>query len=500
MMWREDSLLQHQHEEERAERVPAAGRVARGPRAATALRHVRAMLHGGQPERVFALLDAVEDQMRGDERGEADVLRGAALLALGRLEDGIAILRPAIASANGALRDEAACVLAEAYVRAGLLDDAEVLLAAFLDGERDDDQHVARALASFGRVERARGRRTVAARYFLDALARPERVSEPFPFARNVLLHDVVTLAVETLEPRLFRRVRDQVETAAVDGPGFARLQQARVYGELVCGETRRAWSTAFAALRAAPPGAAEVSALLGMTAVSGAAGEEFTLAQLVLAAAEVAQHVDWQNADTQGRLSLLRLVGTLAPIDARRAAGLLSAYDALTTSYCQTSDEVGAHLFARATLAGARGVPAEQAMLLERAAGVAQDAGNAYAEAEALLALSALRGDERALRRADDLTRPVPRSWLRVRFEAVAARREPARLTPAERRVMLAICEGLSTADIAERFGRSKNTIRNQTRRVYEIMNVRTRSALVSKWAALGLSLDASPHGRERP
>ena len=52
----------------------------------------------------------------------------------------------------------------------------------------------------------------------------------------------------------------------------------------------------------------------------------------------------------------------------------------------------------------------------------------------------------------------------------------------------MLAICEGRSTADIAERFGRSKNTIRNQTRRVYEVMDVRTRSALVSKCAALGI------------
>ncbi len=42
----------------------------------------------------------------------------------------------------------------------------------------------------------------------------------------------------------------------------------------------------------------------------------------------------------------------------------------------------------------------------------------------------------------------------------------------------MYAICEGRSTAEIAERFGRSKNTIRNQTRRVYEVMDVRTRSA----------------------
>ena len=56
----------------------------------------------------------------------------------------------------------------------------------------------------------------------------------------------------------------------------------------------------------------------------------------------------------------------------------------------------------------------------------------------------------------------------------------------------MLAICEGRSTAEIAERFGRSKNTIRNQTRRVYEVMDVRTRSALVSKCAAMGIVASA--------
>jgi DNA-binding CsgD family transcriptional regulator len=488
-------LFQHQHQVEDTACVPAPRRV---PRPAAVFLHARALLHGGQPERVFAALDAIEHELRDDERGEAAILRGAALLALGRLEDGIAILRPAAASGKRARRNEAACVLAEAYVRVGRLDDADAVLSSILDSETQGDQYLARALASFGRVERARGRRTVAARYCLDALGALERASAAFPSPRNALLQDVVTLAVETLEPRLYVRVRRQAETAAADGPGFGALQQVRVLGELVCGKIPRAWNIAFAALRAAPSGIAEVSALLGMAAVARAAAEEFTPERLALAAADIAEHVDWQGADPDGRLRLLQLVGTLAPVDPGRSAVLLTAYESLRAEQFQTPDEVCAHAFARAALAGAKDVPGEQAALLQRAANVARDAGNAFAEAAALLALAAVRGDEETLRRADELTRPAPCSWLRVRFEALESRRELANLSPAERRVMLAICEGLSTLNIAERFGRSRNTIRNQTRRVYEVMNVRTRSALVSKCAALGLLSATASHGRE--
>ncbi len=54
----------------------------------------------------------------------------------------------------------------------------------------------------------------------------------------------------------------------------------------------------------------------------------------------------------------------------------------------------------------------------------------------------------------------------------------------------MSAICEGLSTAQIADQFGRSKNTIRNQTRRIFTVMNVSSRSALVHKCASMDHAL----------
>jgi DNA-binding CsgD family transcriptional regulator len=443
------------------------------------------MLHAGQPERVFTTLDAIAHALRDEERWEAAVLRGAALVALGRLDDGIATLRPALGSGDEAVRSEARCELAEAYLRAGRLDDVETVLSLFLDREGEREPHrAARGLALYGRMERARGRRVVAGRYFLDALSALERAEEPLHRLRNALLHNVAVVAVETLEPRLFERVRARLATVDHIGPEHVAIQRVRVRGELLCGETERAWDIAFATFVSSPPGIARVRALLGLALTARAGGERFTPARLTLAATDEGDHADWAQAGAEDRLVLLRLVGALAPLGGARAGALLRVYETLP-AVPQALDEAAGLALARAALA--QGNRAERTMLLEHAVRSARTAGNAWAEAEAALELAS-DGDAAALRRADELTRPAPRSWLRRRYEALGRSLGPARLSPAERRVMDAICEGRSTADIAARFSRSKNTIRNQTRRVYEVMEVRTRSALVAKCAAAGL------------
>jgi DNA-binding CsgD family transcriptional regulator len=448
------------------------------------------MLHAGQPERVFTALDAIAHALGDEERWEAAVLRGAALVALGRLDHGIATLRPALGSGTERVRNEARCELAEAYLRAGRLDDAETVLSPFLDGEGEGEPHRAGGLALYGRMERARGRSVVAGRYFLDALAALEHLEEPHYRLRNALLHDVAVVAVETLEPRLFERVRARLATVDGLGAEHVAIQRARVRGELLCGETERAWDIAFATFVSSPPGIARVGASLGLALTARAGGERFTPARLTLAATDEGDHADWAQAGAEDRLVLLRLVGALAPLAGARACALLRAYEMLPPAGVEAIDDPVALALARADLA--QGTPAERRTLLEHAVRSARTAGNAWAEAEAVLALAS-DGDEAALRRADELTRLAPRSWLRRRCEALERSRGPARLSPAERRVMYAICEGRSTADIAARFGRSKNTIRNQTRRVYEVMEVRTRSALVAKCAAAGL-LSSAP------
>lgn len=222
---------------------------------------------------------------------------------------------------------------------------------------------------------------------------------------------------------------------------------------------------------------------------VSRAAGECFTPHQLSMTAAQEARQVDWNVSDVR---ILLAVVREVALVDAAVARELLALYE--PSRPCTDSSEEELHALAcltHAAVVGREERLADQASALRKALELSRASGNQYAEAAALVALLAVDPDERLLDRADELTRLAPQSWLRKRYEALAEHvRGPAQLSPAERRVMDAICEGRSTAEIAEQFGRSKNTIRNQTRRVYEIIGVRTRSALVSKWAMLSLPL----------
>jgi DNA-binding CsgD family transcriptional regulator len=57
--------------------------------------------------------------------------------------------------------------------------------------------------------------------------------------------------------------------------------------------------------------------------------------------------------------------------------------------------------------------------------------------------------------------------------------------LTPAERRVALALLEGLSNAEIACLRGSSPRTVANQIASLYRKVGVRSRAELASRWAS---------------
>ncbi len=235
---------------------------------------------------------------------------------------------------------------------------------------------------------------------------------------------------------------------------------------------------------------------------IACAAGETFTPLQLLTRAVTQAEHVAWGEAGLAGRRVLLALVERGATAALPGATALLHIYDALPALGAGAAARPEARTIppleamARAAQAGARGERDVQRAALERAVAQWRALGDELGELRAALALAEATYDPPALARAGKLTSLVPRSWLRRRYESLAARAcGPERLSRAERRVLDAICQGRSSAEIAERFGRSKNTIRNQTRRVYQVMEVRTRSGLVAKCAAMGLLPSAPYH-----
>ncbi|MBV8580740.1 MAG: helix-turn-helix transcriptional regulator [Candidatus Eremiobacteraeota bacterium] len=482
------ALLSAAELHERAERVEAAFLLA------------RAALRADQPARALVALDAVADVSDApDERVTATMLRGTALVRSGRADEGLALLETAATDgvrAHRAVRAEAGYDLALAYYAAGRLDEAETVLDTYADAGADIVY--ARALELYGWIEVRRERYPIAARHFLDALDALRRSEHRDALMGASLLRGMTTIALETLDLKLFARVRGDVDALAWS-PGLqARwfaIRRNRVLVELLDGNTTEAWRLADEALTQSAPGAQRVAALVTAAQVARAAGDAFTPERLVQKAAATAAEVDWTAAGADERVALLAVIREAAEVDPELAARLLARYDDLPAARAPVEpldapSRIGAFEdLARAALARALDDGVTTATRLRSAAAAWRALGDRFDEALALLALLDVASDEDGLARADELTRVVPRSWLRRRYTALAERAKGVeQLSPAEHRVMLAICEGRSTAEIAERFGRSKNTIRNQTRRIYEVMAVRTRSALVSKCAALGI------------
>ena len=97
--------------------------------------------------------------------------------------------------------------------------------------------------------------------------------------------------------------------------------------------------------------------------------------------------------------------------------------------------------------------------------------------------------GDQRYAQAALDALRNAPQAWLREPLLRHATDDNPlAQLTPAERRVLAELCKGRRSREIAQAFGRSFNTINNQTRSIFSAFGVRSRAALVAKCARLGI------------
>jgi DNA-binding CsgD family transcriptional regulator len=471
---------------ERAERVEAAILLA------------RAALRAGQPARALGALDEAAELAEGaDERVTAAMLRGTTLVRLGRTGEGLPLLERAAAEgaspdAHHAVRAEAGYDLALAYYAANRLDDAETTLDAHADPTADIIH--ARALELYGWIEVRRERYPIAARHFLDAL----EVLRGTALMVASLLHGMTGIALDTLDLKLFARVRADVD-AMTWSPGLQTrwfaIRRDRAFVELLEGNAGEAWRLADETLFASDAGAQRVAALVAVARVVRAAGDTFTPERLVRKAAAIAADVDWGATGAEDRAALLALIRDAAEVDTATAADLSALYESLPAPRAPLDVlDVQPRLdaledVARAALARARGDSGEALRRLRSAVAVWRRLGDRYDEAVALLALAEIAPGGESLHRADELTRVVPRSWLRRRYAALAERaRGVEQLSPAEHRVMLAICEGRSTAEIADRFGRSKNTIRNQTRRVYEVMDVRTRSALVSKCAAMGI------------
>jgi DNA-binding CsgD family transcriptional regulator len=203
-----------------------------------------------------------------------------------------------------------------------------------------------------------------------------------------------------------------------------------------------------------------------------------------------------WSDANADERMTLLEYALEAYHLEPTSAGPTLTRYLSgsrkrrAALAFEHDRREQALELTARGALEAYHKRTAEAARLLGEALDIWGKVGYRYREALTALLLDDVSPREEIRDAARRATAGVPRSWLRREIDRRGTRVESgyAALSPAERRVMLAICEGKTSKQIAADFGRSFHTIRNQTLKVYSTMGVRTRAALVAECARLGL------------
>jgi len=450
------------------------------------------------------------------------ILRGRALLRLGRPRDAITLLddidlpaaRVVLANAFARARDQGSAREIVERLRSLRLEDpgmrAEVArcsaLVAWMAGETDraesdledallDNSAAARAayyqLRSWiaarrdNYAEQAR-LLTLAAKYLLDGsrtdvglLADVARTLATLN--RDLALPDVAVVVerlvaeipwTEDLAIAHFNAVRDLGWHHALQGrflPALRLLHRAEALAP------SRAWC---------------MMALLDRAQLARWAGEPASSQATLFHALDLEPQVIWDQTDDEERWALLVAADACAELDALRAHALLERFDALAGGFAprlaaRTDRRVGAY---RLLVAGAvQHALGHDTAAIEsyRASYVAfSEVGYRWRAAICAERLFALTRERSWLALGGELVREYPDSWIARDLAAAGADIDDAvrSLTPREREVLHGLLSGMRVTQIAGRMNISPHTAKHHATAIYRAFGVESQSGLMAE------------------
>lgn len=204
-------------------------------------------------------------------------------------------------------------------------------------------------------------------------------------------------------------------------------------------------------------------------------------------AAEELADTVAWDETYGEERVALLLLAEAAARHAPKRAPFYIARFNNLGKMRNQLQHfafgdrlkAMAAYASGTVKLASADKHAAEEQLRV--AWGIFDRIGYDVRAGRSALALYRATGKTRWLHLAEDKLESYPHSWLRKSLaESTTASKPDAGLSKMQRAVTELTCEGLSTDDIAERLGLSRNTILNHLKVVYKKVGVNSRQGLV--------------------
>jgi DNA-binding CsgD family transcriptional regulator/tetratricopeptide (TPR) repeat protein len=503
----------------------AALQVAQSPAISTAQQDFNAARYSTCLEVTDRLIEA------GLDRDQAIALRIKALLRVGKPAEAISAAVGAITEIEDpASRIEAEAQLAVAYASLNDFASAEATFAGIEEGTAStralDELTYARALIAWmqGDLARAeslltqtasnaplvRGRRKILESWIAQRREKYEdHANLMLEGAEMVQSSDVVdigllagavravcTMAREIYVPHLIQRAKTLYD--CMDWSGEVKVEQFNASRTLGWAMALQGPDRYFESLRLlhqasslAPSPAWKVWSLLDRSAMKRYAGELASSSADLYEALDLVSSVNWGETVNDERTGLLYAAEILATIDAAQAAVMLSRFTQIRDSFSTRMAIRGDRLL-EATTAYSTGVvqqalndPKKAQHFFESAYRAYEDINHKWRAGRTALHLYQVTRDRSWHEAAQRQIRDYPNSWIAADIrEASTGIGDDGwnRLTPRQREVFNALCEGMTAKRIGERLKCSPNTVRNHIHWVYQAFRVQSQPELITE------------------
>ncbi|HEY0395628.1 MAG TPA: LuxR C-terminal-related transcriptional regulator [Candidatus Elarobacter sp.] len=466
-----------------------------------ALLRARALIRLGRPQEALAVVSGVFIAHGTlDASLTARMLLGQAYVRLGEHERGLAILEEAYrgaADAHPTVRSEIALNVGLGYYGLRDLDRADAALALVSDGA--DIVH-ARSLEYRGWVAQARFDFAGATGFFTAALRRLDACRHYDRFLEANAIQALLLLAAERFDRTAWifaepRAERFDWSAGGLTLPRFGIAVAASVFYE-ADGRIADALLAAREAESYAPSPAYGLLARVRRSAILRAAEERFAHADLVGAIRRELDRLEFGSLHGDTRDLPFAVAEEIAYAgDVPGARALLKRCEELPQPSAMTAGtgdprEPARRAFLDAVIADAAGDQREAHRHYQRAFQLYHGVGWERLALQAALRLGELSGQTYLLEYADRTLRKLSAgSPLRARRNhPVLADPAVAGLSRTERAVLMLVCEGKTTVEIAQARTRSKQTIRNTISRILTSFGVADRPALLRECLRRGI------------